>query len=174
VKNFWEGFVATLKKLWAGFLKWIIGPGAALIVLVVAVILIVVGVKDVQIGGILAKFFGKREGKKPIDVINTPDPKRVDKDGKIIPPGTPDEKGMTQAVVVPLKKPGLFDSKDQVKVQEPGKDKPTIIDLPKGVKAKDVEKVVIVRPEITAVTVKSSSKVKANDIDDLLEKYGGG
>ena len=51
-------------------------------------------------------------------------------------------------------------------------DKPVVVDLPDGVKAKDVDKVVIVSPKVYAVTVKDSSKVTGTDVDDLLAKYG--
>jgi len=173
MKKFWQSFVATLKRGWDWFSAWILGPGAALIVMAVVVLLVFLGVRNLEVGGLLSKLLGKKDAKKPIEVVNTPPKKRVDEDGKIIPPGTPDQKGMTQAVVVPIEKNGIFDDPTQVKIIPPGETKPVKIDLPEGVKRKDVDKVIIVQPDEFAVTVKNDSGVKASDVDDLLAKYGG-
>lgn len=170
---FWESFKSTMAKLWGALVKWILGPGAALIVVAVVLVLVFFGVRNLQVGGLLSKLLGKKDGKKVVDIINNPPPERVDSEGKIIPPGTPDSKGSTQAVVVPLEKPGIFDDPTQVKVIPPGATKPMKIDLPDGVEASDVDKVVIVQPEVVAVTVKSDSTVSATDVEDLLAKYGG-
>jgi hypothetical protein len=86
----------------------------------------------------------------------------------VIPIGTPDAKGITQAVVVPIEPPSIFSNPDHVVIQDP-----VVVELPEGVKAKDVDKVVVVSPEIHVVTVKNTSTVKAKDVDDLLAKYGG-
>lgn len=146
----------------------------AVLIILVAVILIMVGVK-VSVGGLLAKLFGKTgdEAKKAIDVANSFPKDRVDKDGKIIPQGQPDSTGQTQAVVVPIEKPGLFDDPNKIKITPPGETKPIEIVLPDGVKPADVDKVIIVRPEVIVVSVRDSSGVSGKDVDDLLKKYGG-
>lgn len=161
------------KKLGTFCRKYLLAPIPILIVLVVAIILIALGAKDVQVGGIIGKILGRKGegGKKAIDVANTIPENRVDKEGNLIPIGKPDSKGITQAKVVPIKKPGLFDDPTQVKITDPETKKDVVVKIPDGVKAKDVDKVVIVTPEVTAVTVKNESKVSAKEVDDLLNKY---
>jgi hypothetical protein len=154
--------------------KWLtrvlLSPGAALVVLVGA-LLFVFGFRNLQIGGLLGKLFMKKDPDDAIDVANSVPDDRVDENGNIIKPGEADKEGMTQATVVPIDKPGLFSNPDTVKFKPPGETKPVEIKLPTGVKAKDVEKVVVVKPKKFAVTVKDASKVKAKDIDALLDKY---
>jgi len=174
---FWKSFGQTLKKGWDWFSVWILGPGAALFVVLGALVLLFFGAKNVQVGGILDKLFNRDRkdggGGKAVDVANTVPKGRVDKDGKIIKPGEPDSKGTTQAVVVPIKKPGLFKRPDKVEIVPPGKKEPVEIDLPDGVKAKDVDAVIIVKPNVKVVAVKQHSQVKGKDLDDLLDRYGG-
>ena len=166
--TFWQAAWTWIKR--AG--RFLLAPLPALILVALAIVLVSIGFKDLQIGGLLAKLFGKKEGQKAIDVVNSVPADRVDKNGQIIRPGTPDSKGITQAVVVPIQDPGLFSNPDTVQVIPPGKDAPITIDLPDGVRAKDVDKVIVVQPEVYAVTVKDSSKVPASKVDDLLSKYG--
>jgi len=169
--TFWQSVWAWLKK----FARWVYAPLVAILVIVVVFILVALGVKDLQIGGLLGKLFGKedpKDGKKAIDVANSVPEGRVDENGVILKPGEPDSKGQTQAVVVPIEEPGLFDDPNKVKITPPGEDKPVVIDLPDGVKSKDVDKVIVVKPEVYAVTVRDSSGVSAQDVDDLLSKYG--
>lgn len=170
--TFWQASWVWIKRVF----RWIAAPLPALLLVIGAIILIVLGVKDIQIGGLLNKLFGKEtkdpRGKKAIDVANTIPDSRIDKDGKLIPIGEPDSKGQTQAVVVPIQEPGLFDDPGKIKVTPPGGE--TIeVELPDGVKAKDVDKVIITQPGDFVVTVKDSSKVTAKDVDDLLSKYSG-
>jgi hypothetical protein len=165
-------------ELWSKALAWarryLLAPLPALLVVVGAIILAVVFGKKVQIGGVLGKLFGHEgESTKAVDVANTVPDHRVDKDGKIIPIGTPDDKGLTQAVVVPIESPGIFSNPDTVVINHPDEKKPVVIALPEGVKSKDVDKVIVVKPEVYAVTVKESSPVAKTDVDDLLKKYGG-
>ena len=161
-----------LKTAGAWARKYLLAPLPAILIVAGAILLIALGVKNVQIGGVLSKLFGKGEAKKAVDTANSLPEDRVDADGKIIQPGTPDEKGITQAIVVPIEPPGMFSNPDTVTIKPPGEEKPVVIDLPTGVKAKDVDKVVVVQPEIYAVTVKNNSKVSAQSVDDLLAKYG--
>jgi hypothetical protein len=78
---------------------------------------------------------------------------------------------MTQAVVVPIKNPGMFSNPDTVVFTPPGETKPVEVQLPDGVKAKDVDTVVVVKPEKFVVTVKDKSGIPAKKVDDLLNKY---
>ncbi len=161
-------------RAWAWLKRYVLAPLPALLIIVGAILVAVIFGKQIQIGGILGKLFGHKgvEGKKAVDVANSVPEDRVDKDGKLIPPGTPDEKGITQAVVVPIESPGLFSNPDKVVINDPESKKPVVVELPEGVKAKDVDKVVVVKPEVYAVTVKDGSKVTGQKVDDLLKKYG--
>lgn len=170
----WKAIWEKIKKFVRTYL---IAPWPALLVIVGAVILVVFGVKNVQIGGILGKLFGHKpvpgpNGEKTIEIANTIPEDRVDSQGKVIPLGVPDSEGVTQAVVVPIQNPGIFSNPKEVTINHPETSKPIKVQLPDGVKAKDVDKVVIVTPEVMAVTVKSSSKVSKQTVDDLLTKYG--
>jgi hypothetical protein len=172
------GFWATVWEHIKTILRWIgtklVAPGVALVIVIVAVLLVAIGWKELQIGGLLGKLFGKKDPEhKAIDIANTVPEGRVDKDGKIIPIGQPDSKGDVQAQVVPIDEPGLFSNPDTVTFTPPGADKPVEVQLPDGVKAKDVDTVVIVKPSVIAVTVKDDSKIPAQTVDDLLKKYGG-
>lgn len=162
-----------LLKIWAWVRRYLLAPLPILLVVAGAVVLVALGAKNIQIGGILAKLTGKKtDGKRAVDVANTIPEDRVGPDGKVIPIGTPDSKGLTQAVVVPIESPGIFSNPDTVTILSPEDKKPVVVQLPDGVKAKDVDKVVIVSPEVHVVTVKDSSKITGKDVDDLLVKYG--
>jgi hypothetical protein len=172
VPSFWEVALGKLKAAGKWLLRFLVGPGAALVLVVGAILLVALGVKNVQIGGLLGTLLGKKKpGKKAIDVANTVPEGRVDRDGKIIPQGEPDSKGITQAVVVPIKDPGIFSNPDTVVFTPPGEEE-VEVELPDGVKAKDVDKVVVVKPGEFVVTVKDNSSVTATDVEDLLKKYG--
>lgn len=162
------------KKALAFFRKYVLAPLPILLLLAGAVVLTLLGVKNVQVGGLIGKLLGKDDGgsKKAIDVANSIPKDRVDAHGNLIPIGTPDSQGITQAKVVPIKKPGIFDDPTEVRILDPEKKKEVKVKLPDGVKARDVDKVVIVSPEVTAVTVHSKSSVTAGEVDDLLNKYG--
>lgn len=170
--SFWQNAWTTIKT-------WARKAGAflpAVLLVIGAVVLVILGAKNIQIGGLLGKLFGKpdsKDNKKALDVANTIPADRVDQNGNLIPIGQPDSKGVTQAKVVPIEMPGMFDDPSQVKILPPGETKPIVIDLPDGVKAADVDKVIVVTPEIMAVSVKDTSKVTPQDVDDLLKKYGG-
>lgn len=152
----------------------IAAPLPALLIMAGAIVLVVLGVKNVQIGGILGKLFGKtgQNNKTAVDVANTIPAGRVDSKGNLIPVGVPDATGQTQAVVVPIQPAGLFSDPSTVTVNPPNGAAPVVINLPTGVKSSDVDKVVIVQPEVYAVTVKDTSTVTAQHVDDLIKKYG--
>lgn len=170
--TFWQ--VVQTKTMVA--LKWLakvlVAPGVALILVAIAVALVALGVKNIQIGGILGWLFGKKKPEATaIDVANSVPTDRVDTNGRIIPQGEPDSKGMTQAVVVPIQNPGIFSNPDSVRFEDPHTSKVTEVTLPDGVKAKDVDKVVVIQPSEFVVTVKDTSGISAKHIDTLLSKY---
>lgn len=174
MKDFWLGFKATLTRTWRACARWVLGPGAAILVVIAGLGALVFLGKLVPLGQLFDWLTGR--DKKPgdqqaVEVVNHPPEDRT-QNGKPIEPGTPDPKGQTQAVVVPIQTPGLFDRQDQVKFTPKGSDKPVVVDLPTGVQASDVKAVVVVKPNVVAVTVASSSKVTTKQVDDLLSKYG--
>lgn len=171
------------QRTWAAFkntLSWIgaklLGPLGAVLLILVAFLLVSMGFKELQIGGLLGRLLGKKDpdAEASIDLANSIDKDRVGPDGKLIEPGTPDSKGQTQAIVVPIEEPGLFSNPDTIKFIPPGEQKPIEVVLPDGVKNKDVDQVLVVKPDVVVVTVKDSSGIPAAKVDDLLKKYGGG
>jgi len=175
-KRAWEACKATVSRLW-GFLCWatpdVLKLIFALVVVLGAVLLVSMGFKELQVGGLLSKLLGRKsDGRKTIDISNSVDPNRVDKNGRIIPIGQPDSKGDTQAVVVPIREPGLFSNPKTVVFTPPGEDKPTEVILPDGVTNRDVDQVIVVTPSVVVVTVKDSSGIPTQEIDTLLRKYG--
>jgi hypothetical protein len=177
--RFWTSFKNFFAGLWALIKKTspkLLGPIAALIVIVIAFVLVSMGFKELQIGGLLGKLLGKKGGTTPggstVETANSIDPKRVGPDGKLIPIGTPDQQGDTQATVVPIQTPGLFSDPNKVVFTAPGDTTPTTVVLPTGVTNKQVDQVVVITPSTVAVTVKDNSGVPAAKVDDLLKKYG--
>jgi hypothetical protein len=75
--------------------------------------------------------------------------------------------------VVPIEPSGVLSNPNTVKFIPPGETTPKEVQLPDGVKANDVDKVIIVQPGKFVVTVKDSSGIDAQHIDALLAKYGG-
>lgn len=168
MKDFWAAVLKTLKWLAVKLLA----PGVAVLIVIGAIILIAMGFKEIQIGGLLARLFGKPEpGKRVIDVANTIPKGRVDANGNLIPIGKPDSKGDTQVQVVPIDPPGLFSNPDTVTFTPPGADKPIEVKLPDGVRSRDVDQVIVVRPDEFVVTVKDATSLTPQRIDDLLARY---
>jgi hypothetical protein len=168
------GAVLDQLKKWGQWAAYkLLAPGVALLIIVGAVILVAMGAKNLQVGGLLSKLLGKADPEKVIDVANSVPSERVDPNGKIIAPGTPDSKGDVQAVVVPIEPSGVLSNPNTVKFIPPGETTPKEVQLPDGVKANDVDKVIIVQPGKFVVTVKDSSGIDAQHIDALLAKYGG-
>jgi hypothetical protein len=175
VREFWAAVWANLKAGAKWFALKLGAPGAALLIVIGAVILVALGFKELQIGGILGKLLGRKDpdGPKVIDVVNSIPEGRVDGNGNLIPLGQPDKGGNTQVQVVPIDQPGLFSNPDHVTYTPPGAVEPVVVKLPEGVKAKDVDQVVVVKPDVVVVTVKDSSGVTPGQVDDLLKRYGG-
>lgn len=178
--SFWESFKNFFIRLWALVRKLspkILGPLAALVLIAISILLVSIGFKELQIGGFLGKLLGKKGGSDPdrgptVDTANSIDPKRIGPDGKLIPEGSPDQTGSTQAVVVPIKPPGLFSDPNTVVFTAPGGDKSTTVVLPTGVTNKQVDQVIVIDQTTVAVTVKDNTGVSASKVDDLLKKYG--
>lgn len=171
--GFWATVWARLRAILSWMATKLLAPGVAVIVVIVAVVLVAMGFKELQVGGLLARLLGRKSDvKADPQVVNTPPPNRVDAEGRLIQPGTPDSKGDTQAVVIPIEQTGgMFSNPTTVRVTPPGTDKPIDVELPDGVRAKDVDKVIIVTPEKVVVTVRDNSGIPAGKIDDLLSKY---
>lgn len=170
----WE--VASPSWIWAGLKRVghiLVGPVLALLVIAGALLLVSVGLKNLQIGGILGALLGKKKpGAKVLEAANSVPKERISADGKLIPVGQPDSKGMTQAAVVAIESPGLFSNPDTVRFTPPNADKPVEVQLPDGVKNADVEHVIVIKPGEFVVTVRDSSGVTTKTVDDLLAKYG--
>lgn len=166
--------VWTKLKAWAAWV-WakLCVPGVALLVVLGGFVLVAIGFKELQIGGLLAKLFGKKPAPGTAAVANTVPPGRVDSNGNLIPVGQPDSTGQTQVPVVPVHEPGFFSDPQTVKFTPPGAEKPVEVRLPDGVKNTDVKQVIVIQPETVVVTVKDNSGVTAEKVDDLLAKYGG-
>lgn len=176
MREFWAAVWEHLKAAAHWVVIKIGAPGVALLIIIGAVILVSLGCKELQIGGLIGKLLGRKDpdGPKVIDVANSIPKGRVDDKGNLIPIGQPDKQGDTQVQVVPIDQPGLFSNPDHVTFTPPGADKPTVVKLPEGVKAKDVAQVVVVQPDVVVVTVKDTSGVTPGQVDDLLKKYAGG
>lgn len=160
----WQDLVAVA--------KWIGARGLIIIIVIAAIVLVSIGFKGLQIGGLLGKLLGKKPDGEAIDIANSVPAGRVDANGKIIPPGTPDAGGNVQAVVVPIQDPGMFSNPGTVVFTPPGATQPVEVTLPTGVTNSDVQQVIIVKPSTYVVSVKDSSGIPAQTVDDLLKKYG--
>jgi hypothetical protein len=166
--GFWDKFLAGAKKV----AHVLLGPVGVILLVAGAVIAAALGMKNVQVGGLIGLLLGKKApDHTAIDTANSIPAGRVDTKGQLIPVGQADSKGMTQAAVVAIQSPGIFSNPDTVKFTPPGASKPVEVALPVGVKANDVEHVVVVQPGKFAVTVKDSSGISAQHVDDLLKKY---
>lgn len=152
--------------------RYLIAPLPVLLLVVGAALLIAMGAKNVQIGGLLGKLLGKKVTQKAIDIANSIPPERIGSDGSLIPIGKPDSKGMVQAHVVAIEQPGIFSDPKTVKVTPPGADEPIEVAVPDGVDANEVAQVVVIASKVTGVVVKNDSLVKGKEIDELLAKYG--
>ena len=167
--SFWSKVLDCLKR----YATTIFAPIIAIVVILVAVLLVAMGCKDLQIGGLLGKLFGKKDPEATaVAIANTLPDGRVDASGKLIPEGQPDAVGDTQVQVVPINDPGLFSNPATVSFTPPGAKDDVTVQLPVGIKNKDVDKVVIVKPEVYVVTVKDSSGVPLPTVDTLLKKFG--
>jgi len=162
-------------KLWGGLkrvVRTLLSSVPALILMVVATILIILRVRGIQMGGLFDKLLGRNGADHPkaAHKVDAVPEDRVDAAGNLIPIDTPDSQGVTQARVVRIEQPGVFDRSDQVKALDGGV--PVVVELPDGVKARDVDKVLVIKPDVYAVTIKNTSRISRTDVDTLLLKYG--
>lgn len=173
MKDFWRAVWKHLKAAVKWLATKIAAPGVALLIIIGAILLVALGFKEIQIGGILGKLLGKTppDGKKVIDVANSIPKDRVDPNGNLIPIGKPDSKGDTQIQVVPIEEPGIFSNPDTIKFIPPGQTTPVEVKLPDGVRPCDVNQVVVVHPDEFVVTVKDATGLTPQRIDDLLARY---
>lgn len=173
--GFWSAFWAGMKSVFRWVGTKLVAPGVAVVIVIVAVVLVAMGFKELQVGGLLQKILGiKGLNTTPVDVASIVPAGRVDPNGKVIPAGISDSGGMTQVFVVPLQAPGLLSNPSTVTFMPPDSDKPVTIDLPTGVKNTDVSQVIVVSPGMYAVTVKDTSGIPSQTVDDLLRKYSSG
>lgn len=160
----WDYLKALAKSVGKWLLRYPLAAAATVFIVAAGVALILMG-KDVQLGGIIGRLFGREKGK---NVRGVPPEGRRDEKGEPIPPGESDEKGYVQAPVsTEIKKPGLFDDPDTIVVVHPEKGE-VVIDLPEGVKNKDVREVVEIRPDVYEVR----NNDKGVNTDDLLKTLG--
>lgn len=172
--GFWATVWLWLKRIWAWTATNLAAPGVALLIVAAAIVLLIIGVKNIQLGGLIGRLLGRPDpGIRSIDIVNKVDPDRVDKDGNVIPVGTPDSQGDTQAKVVAIDPVGPFSNPTQVTFKDPSTKETVTVKLPDGVRLNDVDEVVVIKPNVVAVTVKDTSGVSPQTVDDLLKKYGG-
>lgn len=100
-----------------------------------------------------------------IEIANSIDPDRIDHNGNLIPIGAVDTNGMVQGKVVEIDR-----VEDNSVIIKDG-DVEVSIPLPTGVTEKDLDKVVVLTPGQFIVTVKSTSTISAQNIDDILKRY---
>jgi len=169
-KWIWEN---VLKPAGSFAAKYLVKPGVALLVIAIAILLAMLGWKELKIGGILGKLLGRKDPDQgmTVETANSIPPGRIDDKGNLIPLGSSDSKGDTQVQVVKVEGGGLFSDPNVVKVTPPGADKPITVPLPSGVKADDVSHVILISPTVSAVVVKDNTGVSKQTVDDLLKKY---
>jgi len=116
-------------------------PLLAVLVAVAVIVLVSFGLKGAWAKDLLGKL---------LDGPSKPDPDRK------VEPGTPDTKGDTEAVVVPIE---VDDGSIVLPDGQP-------VVLPDGVTPEEVVEVVVVQPQVPEVTVRDTSDNK--DIKDIL------
>lgn len=145
--------------------KWIIRYPLAIavtVLLVVGSVFLLISGKNVQLGGVLGKLFGKTP---EINARGVVPPERVDESGKPIPVGESDELGFVQAPVIKkIKEPGIFDDPSVLTIEHPEKGE-VKIELPKGVRNSDVKEVIEISPDVYEVRNDDSGV----DYDSLLK-----
>lgn len=159
----WKWTKAAAKSVGNLILRYPLAA-ALTVLLVAAAVFAAAGGRTLQIGGILDRLWGrKRENARGV-----PPPDRRNESGEPIEPGEPDEKGWTQAPVsTEIEKPGILSNPDTVTVVHPEKGRVTV-DLPTGVKNKDVREVVEIRPDVYEVR-RNDRGVDPDKVLDALE-----
>jgi hypothetical protein len=157
-------YLKNLAKSVGKFLiRYPLATALTVVVIIGAIVLAAFG-KNIQIGGILGKLWGKE---KP-NLRGVPPTDRKDASGQIIQPGQSDDKGFVQAPVsTTIKDKGLFSDPNVITVIHPDKGEIDIL-LPEGVKNKDVKEVTEVSPNVFEVK-NHDHGVKT---DDILKTLG--
>ncbi len=166
LKGVWEWLKALGKRVGTVFIRYPLAA-AATVFLVVAAVAVAASGKSLQIGGLLQRLWGS---KKPENLRATVAEDRKTDEGRPIEPGASDDKGFVQSPVsTEIVEPGMFSNPDTVTVVHPEKGK-VVIDLPEGVKNKDVHEVVEVSPDVYEVKNRDKG-VPVKKIDDVLKKF---
>lgn len=143
--SFWGYVKAFLLKVGQLCIRYPLATAATAALVALAVAALVFG-KQLQIGGLLGKLWGRKDS--PDDPVLRPPPGRVDPStGTPIEPGHPDPGGFVQPVPVEIKEPGIFSDPGRVTVVTPD-GKEVDVKLPTGVQNKDVKQVVMVAPNV--------------------------
>lgn len=124
-------------------IKYPIAVAVTIFIIIFAIVMSSTG-KQFQIGGILEKIWGK----KKINVREIPPDNRVDKNGNLIQPGVPDENGYIHVPIdLKIKEPSIFSNPEVIIVEHPIEGKKEI-QLPTGIKNKDVKEIIEIKPNI--------------------------
>ncbi len=165
LKKAWGVVVRVVKSLFTNLVHHPLALAATILILVAAILCLVFG-KTIQVGGLLQKIWGTPQPPSARGVVPSG---RVDADGKPVAPGQSDDKGYVQAPVSTAILPaGILSDPSTVTVVHPDKGQVTI-QLPDGVKNKDVQEVVEVAPDVYEVR-NNDKGVKASDLDSLIGK----
>lgn len=166
-KTAWDKTRAFFQKVYT----WILGYPVALFVAVGGVLLMVVllalGLGDrFDLGGFLSRWSpGRKEPEDRVIVANKVPPKRQDSEDRTIPIGEPDEFGMVQRPVEILdERKNPFRDKSKLEVKDSSGEKRKI-QLPKGVKDKEVDQVLELNPGTFKIIVKDRPEGRISQED---------
>jgi hypothetical protein len=143
-------------------LRWLLRyPLAFILTLAVVVgasVLMVFGLGNrFNVGGIIGKLFGStsKPSRSRIEIANSVPEGRVDSGGNNIPKGEVDAEGFVQREVEVLVQPSNpFRDKSKIIINDPEEGE-KVLTLPTGVIDSDVDKIMVVKPEVYHVEVKS-------------------
>jgi hypothetical protein len=159
----WSYIVVFFRNLYNLILKYPLATALTILLIVVAVAMLISG-KTFQIGGLLSKLW---DSKKP-SARGIPPSDRKNPDGTMIPLGMSDDKGYVQApVATTIVEPGIFSNPDTIQIIHPDKGTVTV-QLPNGVKNKDVQEVIEVSPDIYEVR-NHDTGVNPDNVLDILK-----
>ncbi len=155
-------FNDLVKKFLLFFIRYPFAIAVTVFIILFALFL-AIGGKNIQIGGILSKLWGKKEeNDNGIKVI--PPNTRIDDSGKIIEPGVSDNSGFVQVKDnIEIKDPGLFSDPTKLIVIHPEKGE-MVIPLPKGVSNTDVKQIVEVKPDVYQVSNEDRPSINTSDL----------
>lgn len=161
-----EFLKSLASKLYAYAVRYPVAIAVTALLAIGAIFLSIGGFRP-QIGGIIGWLWGKKTSVTP-DVRLIPPPDRKDSNGTI-EPGQSDDKGFVQAPIqVKIEEPGIFSDPNTITITHPSRGR-EVVELPTGVKNKDVSQVVEISPKVYQVR-NDDSGVDAGKILDDLEK----